>query len=46
VVSCKKISELLIGNYNSEIQKNSPTGSTKASASMAGRMFAVAAMSY
>ncbi len=41
----KKNSELLTGNSSSRTRKNSPTGSTKASASMVGRMFAIATMS-
>jgi len=43
-VSYKKILELLIGNSSSRTRKNSPTGSTKASALMVGGMFAVTPM--
>jgi len=45
VASYKTFSELLIENFNSRIQKNSPTGSVKTCASMVGRMFAVGTMS-
>jgi hypothetical protein len=38
-------SKLLTGNSSSTIQKNSPTGSAKAGASMVGGMFAVTTMS-
>jgi hypothetical protein len=37
--------ELLIGNSSSRTRKNSPTGSAKDGASMAGGMFAIIAMS-
>ncbi len=45
VVSCRIFSELLTGNSSSRIWKNSPTGSTKASALVVRGMFAVATMS-
>jgi hypothetical protein len=41
-VSCKKNSELLIGNSSSRIRENSPIGLAKVGASMVGGMFIVA----
>jgi len=46
VASCKKYLKLLIGNSSSRTRKNSPTRSTKVGASMVGKMFVVATMSY
>ncbi len=45
VASYRIFSKLLTGNSSSRIRKNSPTGSTKACASMVGEIFVVAAMS-
>ncbi len=46
VASNKFISEFLIKNSSSITRKNSLTGSAKFGASMVGRMFAIATMSY
>jgi len=46
VASYKNFADLLTGNSSSKIRKNSPIGSTKASASMVGEMFMLAGMSY
>jgi len=46
VASCRIFSKLLTGNSSSRIRKNSPTGLTKAGASVVRGMFAVAAMNY
>jgi len=45
-VSYRIFSELLTRNSSSRIQKNSPSGSAKAGASVVGGMFAVATMNY
>jgi hypothetical protein len=45
VANYRIFSELLTENSSSRTQKNSPTGSAKASASMVEGMFAVVAMS-
>jgi hypothetical protein len=46
VASYKKSLKLLMGNSNSRIQKNSPTRSEKAGASLVGGMFAITTMNY
>jgi hypothetical protein len=46
VASYKKSLELLMGNSNSRIRKNSPTRSEKAGASLVGGMFAITIMNY
>jgi len=45
VANYKTFSELLTKNYSSKTQKNSPTRSAKADASVVGGMFTVIAMS-
>jgi hypothetical protein len=45
-VSYRIFLELLTGNSNSKIQKNSPIRATKVGASMVGGMFVVAVMNY
>jgi hypothetical protein len=45
-VSSRIFSKLLIENFSSRTQNNSPTGSAKGGALMVGGMFAVATMSY
>jgi hypothetical protein len=46
VVRSKKNSDLLIRNFNSRTQKNSPNRLAKVVALMVGGMFMVVAMSY